>query len=445
MSGDFTDGVAKDAMMNPGSFDFAKDLGQFIQNREFETGYRNFVNGRRDRTTYIWDALSAMGHDLGEATFSSIRNYIDEVSNVDTCKVKSLNSMIKSFGLVYGGVGQIDKYPVEVLDLLDIFSIDPKFLLHSDKLKKDFAEDIALSCGGFDTLDMERYPEYVKGVFRDLLMSFLELEYNTKQEGVKPIYNYLENEYLLNQKYYDQYFGSSIREFKTKNNISPFFREQEIADAIEQGGDSLDSYTGAEKALLELVFADRARMLASGDVSDASVRAELKTRFSYYRKAKVLEYARFVDDMYALQTMVFRGGYAMDPNYGEVNIGSERVFDYDGDSPRIHGEMVDKVAESLTQTVLYIRKLKLQVRKNYMKGTMNLLTYVINEFLVDYSRTSQTFTQDISSSSAAVETLARIRNELTSSNSRDIELVEYYDTTEYYNLQTGSSGDSVND
>lgn len=87
-------------------------------------------------------------------------------------------------------------------------------------------------------------------------------------------------------------------------------------------------------------------MLTSEDVADTQVRAELKTRFSYYRKAKVLEYARFVDDMYALQTLEFKGGYAMNPNYGEVNIGSERIFNYD-ETPKIHEDMVDRVAESL--------------------------------------------------------------------------------------------------
>lgn len=106
MSEDFTTNTAaSNAMLNPGKFDFADSLGHLVGNREFETGFRNFLNGQDDRTTYIWNALSAMGHDLGEITFSNIRNYIDEVSNVDTCKVKALNSMIKSFGLTYGGVG----------------------------------------------------------------------------------------------------------------------------------------------------------------------------------------------------------------------------------------------------------------------------------------------------------------------------------------------------
>lgn len=45
---------------------------------------------------------------------------------------------------------------------------------------------------------MDRYPVYVRDVFKDLIMSFLELRYNTSQNGIKPIYHYLENEYLLN-------------------------------------------------------------------------------------------------------------------------------------------------------------------------------------------------------------------------------------------------------
>jgi hypothetical protein len=86
--------ISNKSMMNPGGFDFTKTLGTFIQNRDFEIGHQRFLGGQDDRSTYIWNALSAIANDLGEVTFSNIRNYIDEVSNVDTCKVKSLNSML---------------------------------------------------------------------------------------------------------------------------------------------------------------------------------------------------------------------------------------------------------------------------------------------------------------------------------------------------------------
>lgn len=57
--------------------------------------------------------------------------------------------------------------------------------------------------------------------------------------------------------------------------------------------------------------------------------------------------------------------------------------------------MIYSVAQSLADTTFYIsdirEKIKLQTRKNYMKGTYDLMLYVINEFLVDYSRTNPIF------------------------------------------------------
>jgi len=52
--------------------------------------------------------------------------------------------------------------------------------------------------------------------------------------------------------------------------------------------------------------------------------------------------------------------------------------------------VIKKVARSLGVATTYVNKLReklrLQIRKNYMKGTQNLLLYVINEYLIDYSR-----------------------------------------------------------
>jgi hypothetical protein len=77
---------------------------------------------------------------MGEITYSNVRNYIDLVSNVDTCKVVALNSMLNNFGVNYKGVKHIDKYPIEILALMDVFSINKKFLLDNKKIKDDLVQ-----------------------------------------------------------------------------------------------------------------------------------------------------------------------------------------------------------------------------------------------------------------------------------------------------------------
>jgi hypothetical protein len=66
------------------------------------------------------------------------------VSNIDMCKTKALMSMMKNLGMDYSVIGDIDDFPLEVLNLIDIFSIDKKYLLDNDKIKEDLISDIQL-------------------------------------------------------------------------------------------------------------------------------------------------------------------------------------------------------------------------------------------------------------------------------------------------------------
>ena len=71
-----------------------------------------------------------------------------------------------------------------------------------------------------------------------------------------------------------------------------------------------------------------------------------------------------------------------------------------------------------------------------MKGTQNLLLYVINEYLIDYSR-HKLMTSDISSGDTAV--VADILSKLSSHSLEQIDVMEYYDETEYYNQENEST------
>lgn len=73
-----------------------------------------------------------------------------------------------------------------------------------------------------------------------------------------------------------------------------------------------------------------------------------------------------------------------------------------------------------------------------MKGTNLLLRYVINEYLIDYSRAN-----------LLNDSTNQFLRSLSSHSIDDIDIVEYFDTTEYFNLSTGythlaKNGDDVN-
>ena len=210
--------------------------------------------------------------------------------------------------------------------------------------------------------------------------------------------------------------------------------------------------------------ARRARRLTYADMNSVSAysnsaldsdnfedTAKNRTRYSYYRKAKVLEYARFIDNVFALgnigtvDSAQYSRPYRFDSNRYEVSSDiSSHIFVYpSSEAAYINEDELNDVAVNLATLTQYISKLrqkvKLQVRKNYMKGTNNLLVYLINEFLVDYSRTSKLFS-DYSISCALMD---EIYGKLSSSDIDDIEVVEYMDDTEYYNLSSERSVESI--
>lgn len=153
-------------------------------------------------------------------------------------------------------------------------------------------------------VDESKYREYMKSLYCTLLSGFVTMRYNTKLEDVKPIYCYLRDEYYKTNAYYESIDNSadSRRRFKNKNNIPLSFDEKSIVDAIDQGTDSLDNYFGAELELVNLEISYRARTLSFSSVDSSYVNdaagssIEKYTRYSYYRKAKVLEYMRFIDN-----------------------------------------------------------------------------------------------------------------------------------------------------
>lgn len=74
------------------------------------------------------------------------------------------------------------------------------------------------------------------------------------------------------------------------------------------------------------------------------------------------------------------------------------------------------------------------MKKTYMKGSFNLMQFMINEFLTEYSN-NPVFKNDNLSSSLM---------DLKTHQVNDVKLKEYYDITEYYNIETNTSLKSDN-
>lgn len=107
-----------------GGFDFAGNLGNFIGNRGFSEGFDQFQLGQDTSKSFMWQVLSSIGQDIGSTVFQNIRNYVELASDVETCKVKALQSMFENIGFNISLVGELDNVPIEILDMIDMYSVN---------------------------------------------------------------------------------------------------------------------------------------------------------------------------------------------------------------------------------------------------------------------------------------------------------------------------------
>lgn len=124
-------------------FSVVKTAGSMIGNREYKEGYDKFAADCPCADQYIWRALSAVADETGRVLYDNVKNYIDYVTNIDICKVQSLRSMIKMYGLEYKVFDRLDLLPVEVLDLINIFSINKKYVLYGNKILSSYRDRLS--------------------------------------------------------------------------------------------------------------------------------------------------------------------------------------------------------------------------------------------------------------------------------------------------------------
>lgn len=476
-------------------FSATDTAGGFIVNREYKESFDKFKSGCTCGDSYIWRALSAVADETGRVLYDNIKNYIDYVTNVDLCKVQSLRSMAKMFGIEYGIFERLDLLPLEILELINIFSIDKKYLLYGDKILPEYRqllqnENVIVNDEGdsggyspdqpsavisdqvldYDDIHGGRYYEFVRESFKHVLSAdFLSMPY---EKGGEPIYR-IKGEYGIyddikarRDKYTQPYRQDSTedvrRRYKMLHGVPLAFDESAALDRIEAGLESDDAYTGAEAELIRMEREQRRS--APPSCKDKKI-----SRYAYYKKQRVLEYANFVANKYfSDKVTVALSEYKVDPKYFQVifrdwtSSGEFQPLSSDENSPgatygkavgvismdqsenyQLNPDMIDYVAQALTDTAFYIsrirEKIKLQTRKNYMKGTYDLILYVVNEFLVDYARLNPMFRSDEKLSGYSVGQLLKpLWKELSSHDVNNLTAIEYFDETEYYNIKSES-------
>lgn len=65
--------------------------------------------------------------------YNNIKYYLDNVSNVDLCKVKALQSIISYYGVSYDVFNYLKDMPIELYNMLNLFSINRYYLFDRDR------------------------------------------------------------------------------------------------------------------------------------------------------------------------------------------------------------------------------------------------------------------------------------------------------------------------
>lgn len=119
------------------------DLGS----NDWKSSWTNFKNGKLNVSdaSYVWKNIDAVMDQIGNDVYSKILTYIDSISNIDLCGISQLYSMCQMVGHEDNLALLKYQYPLEIKELLDIFSINKNLLLNSDKVLKAASRETILS------------------------------------------------------------------------------------------------------------------------------------------------------------------------------------------------------------------------------------------------------------------------------------------------------------
>lgn len=492
---------------NVNDYSFTQELVNATNNYEFKKNAYQTLSGTIDNEySYIWTALSAivgnntkydrnklsndtglvytenspalLHDDIAKAFESNIINYIDNIADVDVCNVKALQSMIQQLGITYTILDKISLMPRQLQNLIDVLSIKREYLVNASKMNPLFAQllyaevsslvsvDTALSdivssltsarlSSEISTsneayllssmldkpsvdissyIDDQKLYNFTYSVYSNVLSDFCNLTYNN---SMLKIYADLSTSIMLSDfALYNTNEDevNAINNYRLKYNIPKDFDITEEFDNIENGISAYEDYTIHEQYLLSAEYDYRRQPLSA---------SALYSRYYYYRQRTVRDFFKFIESEYADYLSIYLNTekYEIDNSYLVVN--NDNKTSLMTSSGSLVSCMLNYTAKTLADITVSVRdireQLKTQVQRNFLKGTKQHIEYLIREYVRNnvYS-TYKKLATDLSFSS----------NDIHEYEVSDvvINVNEYSDPTEYFNLSTAvdALSDNVN-
>jgi len=416
------------------AFSFTSKLADYSINPDWKSGYEAIANPNiYSDYKFLWQTVSASCEDIGGDIYKKILNYIDNISNIDTCEIHALQSFAKMYGFNESLLFMNFSFPNEILELVNVFSINKAYLTGPNSvLTPTSITDIAALSG-----DDAAYIQYINGVIYNTLLDFCNLQYRVDEltQGVTTtIWQNNTAKYSVNLFSPDNGVDSSIMLKKIALNVPMYFPERQYADNIQNGTMNIINFTAAEQVIINMELARR---------TTAQNAAQNISKYSYARENKVTEYFKFITLM-ANNTFTTIP-YEIDITKAQIiseNLQGLLVYNSVTNTYSLNTDIIQNVTKYLVDLCLrisYIREtIKAQAQKYYMSGTEELLVNMVKEVLFS------TVYNNINSADGYWRYTSTNNKTLLEKNIQlnpnfEVDVIEYTDPTEYFNIAANST------
>lgn len=418
-------------------FSFTGNLSKFAINDRWTGGYDSILDNRipDNEYTFMWKAISSGMEDAGNTFYKTIRNYIDEIGNIDTCGLEALKNYSEILGYKNDYIDVNISFPIEIKNLIEIFSVNPAYLYNK---ATDGSEDtlvLSNSILHYSTVEQflsalknkDEYSSLVDNVFYNTITDFLNLKttsFDDSKNGTEQVEIWkTDTDRFVNGLWGDDVTSEKdIYALKDKLGVSKSFTEKTYADDIISGKRSLSDFSDIEQSVIKAEIISRETRYGDSN----------SMRYYYMRLFKVVEYFRF-------STIAYNNAYNLkeydiDENkYSIVSNNDNRLsllkFNYN--EYEIDFTAIRKVSQWLANLSFGIRKareeMKSQCKRNMMVGTKRLIVDIIRNFILD---------------KIDGEIVGDLRDSILHSAGLNkkfgVSIIEYSDMTEYFNIENQS-------
>lgn len=467
------------------AFSFTEKIKDYLIHPDWQNGYDWILSGgdqSLDHTKGLasWYRFVSGGYeDVANKIYERVAFFAENVIDVDTCELLPLYSLAKMLDYQGNLKFLTYPYPKEVYELLSILSIkssllisnNNNFVLSSSVFKEILRDstipvppvsDIYDASGNliptneFSLYSDAQFKYGCENLFRDTLNTFLYLQYPSVGKPLTPpasgyIYQNttLSADFDSDEELFSYKVNSDPEIFKLKIRLGVAldFNEVEIVDKIAANQDDPLNYTTTEQIVLNAEL-DRRSFLTERTVS--------VSRFNPEREKKVKEYFSFCENyVYSvfnnniLYNLNDRNNYIeiqKQPDYFKQFTKAYQIVD---GVPTINTLLINDVAKELWNTALeisYLRdELKTLSRRYAIKGTFDAIKIAIKELFLkyvygqgnDWRKYQNPFFTTI------FNDLLNNLDNMTDADELDVKLLEYWDSTEYFNLNTNINYDAL--